>query len=281
MLYSNLRWRGFRVYPWNIPQPLPGGYLILNLRNKKPYIGVSINLSLRLGAYSSSRRDRPINYAIRKYGASAFVIVPLFYLMAPPVKGELERIEADLIVFWNSVSPNGYNLLQASGGVGPYGPEFAKIISAAQKGVPHTPEALAICRAAAQDPTRRAKISAALTGRKMSPERVKQISESQKGRKHSDETKARMGMVRHPHTEEAKARMRASLRGRPAWNKGIPHSEDRRVSISVEQKAAWADPNKRTARVEKARATLLIRGRKKPVWTPEMRERARKKKKQK
>ena len=60
----------------------------------------------------------------------------------------------------------------------------------------------------------------------------------QKGFKHSEEAKRNMrkSALGRKFTEEHKKKLSDSMKGRKAWNKGIPHSEETRKKISIKTK---------------------------------------------
>lgn len=131
-----LDWHGFLVLEYNIPINRPGVYSFWNTHNGKVYIGISG----RKGGVAARCRDRrqceedesKLGHAIRKYGRSSFLIVPFYYVTSTEVKTNrrlLLTIEAKLIAEFNSVK-NGYNIQEASEGVGPYGEAFRARIRA-------------------------------------------------------------------------------------------------------------------------------------------------------
>lgn len=99
----------------------------------------------------------------------------------------------------------------------------AKLGNQNRKGIPHTAET-------------REHLSGVLSGRIISPEHRTKIAAGLRGKKKSAQHRARI--------REAKA-------GKPTG----PCSAARRAGISVGNKAAWADPAKKAARLEKCQAT--------------------------
>ncbi len=103
------------------------------------------------------------------------------------------------------------------------------------RGVPHTSET-------------RAKIGNANRGLKRTPEMSKAQSDRQKGiaviECHTDETKAKIAASRKgkPRSEETKAKIAATRKQRniPAPNKGKKHTPEARAKISAKLKAAHA-----------------------------------------
>jgi hypothetical protein len=122
-------WFGFLAVPGNEPLARPGAYLITHVFSEKCYVGIGQNVRKRILGHGKGDGSIKIYRAIQKYGRGAFVVQPIYYSLDGT--GGLPTVEAELIVAWNSLHPIGYNIQQASGAVGPYGPEFGKIISAA------------------------------------------------------------------------------------------------------------------------------------------------------
>lgn len=178
---DNVEWREWRILPGITPLSRPGGYLIRNIVNGKPYIGISgvkTGIAGRIDGHKRGDSGRKFRNAVRKYGPGAFLVTPLFYVVGEVDKEWLQEVEADLIRDYDSVA-NGYNTVAAAGGVGPYGPEFGKIISATRKGI-------SPC-AAARENIRKAKL-----GKKQLPETVAKRNASNTGKKRSDVTRARL-----------------------------------------------------------------------------------------
>jgi group I intron endonuclease len=117
---------GFQINLDNYPLPLPGIYRYTNLISGKTYIGMSKNIEQREHDEKSSA---PVfRKAIIKYGRDNFLLEPLFYWTEGTVNRKwLYQLEAQLIADNNSVK-HGYNIKEADGGSGPYGPEFSKIL---------------------------------------------------------------------------------------------------------------------------------------------------------
>jgi len=137
--YSTLiDWRGFKVFSNNVPEKRPGGYSIWNLVNGKPYFGITgtkkgVADRGKSHAESSANDELKTKFArsLRKYGLSSFLFVPIFYLSEEVVdKIWFQTIEAEWIRE-NDAIRNGYNVVAASGGVGPYGEEFGNIVKEA------------------------------------------------------------------------------------------------------------------------------------------------------
>ncbi len=147
---DTILWRGFQVLPYNVPENRPGAYRFECLENGKCYNGISASIKRRIGNSGDNYYQHAgpkINNAIKKYGKSAFLLTPTFYLIEELNEYAnlyldnienirkatirfLSEIEADHIFLTDSVK-NGYNIIAAYGGVGPYGPEFGATIRAA------------------------------------------------------------------------------------------------------------------------------------------------------
>jgi group I intron endonuclease len=120
-----VQWHGgFWVSPDNQPAEQPGVYLLQRFATGKCYVGISQNVFKRCRAHAKFHL-RKLSNALRKYGKSAFVIVPIYYSACGI--GHLEELEAVLIADFDSAAKGGYNVKLANGHVGPYGPEFSAI----------------------------------------------------------------------------------------------------------------------------------------------------------
>jgi hypothetical protein len=118
------------------------------------------------------------------------------------------------------------------------------------------------------------KISEYHKGKPKSEEHKRKISESNKGISSTwnsrPEYRAKMsaimkgegnGMFNKKHTEESKRKMSESSKGKPAWNKGIPISEEQREAISKRNKGSKRPQSAIDAAAEKNR------GKKRPTRT--------------
>ena len=91
-----------------------GIYKITNLVNGKIYIGQSIHIETRIKEHfwkSELQKDRSYNsalhQAIRKYGKENFV----WEVVTECSVDEIDELEQKYIKEYNSLSPNGYNIL--------------------------------------------------------------------------------------------------------------------------------------------------------------------------
>jgi group I intron endonuclease len=177
-------WKGFRAFAWNLPLARPGVYLITNLLNGKRYVGISVNLKLRLRVHRyGSRTPTKLKGAFDKYGIGSFLIEPIYYSLDGT--DHLPVIEADLIAVYDSIR-NGYNVMAAFGNVGPAGPVFAETVARAWDNRDDTKQRLSEFRRAQwQDPEIRAAQCAAMVEASKRPE-VKQRRSAAKSRSWKD-----------------------------------------------------------------------------------------------
>ncbi len=132
VLSQTVKWFGFNCFLENVPAARPGLYLFICIPSKQPYVGISSTISSRCQDHSKARDKTKFGNALRKYGNDAFMLIPLFYLLDKNDRKVLSILEAEVISAYDAVK-NGYNIQQASGAVGPYGPEFGKILSKTNK----------------------------------------------------------------------------------------------------------------------------------------------------
>lgn len=92
-----------------------GIYKITNLVNNKSYIGQSINIDKRIKEHfwkATCEKDISFNsilhQAIRKYGKENF----RYEVLKECSVDEIDRLEQEYIKQYNTVSPNGYNILE-------------------------------------------------------------------------------------------------------------------------------------------------------------------------
>ena len=165
-------------------------YKITNLLDDKKYVGQTIfSLEHRWKQHQSKRSDcRYLKHAIQKYGKDNFEIKILSRCISTE---EMNHREQYYIKLFNTLAPNGYNLL--SGGK-----------------------------------NRKASID---TKKKMSEshkkswtqERKLKQSLATKGKKHSKEHKLKIsaGLMGHVVTSETLKKLSNSHMGQKAWNKGL------------------------------------------------------------
>lgn len=98
--------------------PTCGIYKITNQINEKCYIGQSVNIEKRWIAHKSNAANSDFKYktalypAIKKYGLSNFT----FEIIEECLPDQLDEKEKYYIQYFNSISPNGYNLSEGGQG---------------------------------------------------------------------------------------------------------------------------------------------------------------------
>ena len=85
-----------------------GIYKIQNLINNKVYIGQSIDIKTRWYKHKCAQDDFYIHKALRKYGINNFS----FEILEECSQEELNKKEKYYIQFYNSLIPNGYNMIE-------------------------------------------------------------------------------------------------------------------------------------------------------------------------
>lgn len=92
-----------------------GIYKIENLTNGKIYIGQSIEIEKRWQKHLTAQDDFYIHKALRKYGKTNFS----FQILEECNQEELDNKEKYWIDYYNSLTPNGYNMIPGgSNGMG-------------------------------------------------------------------------------------------------------------------------------------------------------------------
>lgn len=82
-------------------------YIIRNTINEKVYIGQAVNTKKRFQGHCSNKKDNSIiDAAIRKYGKENF-----YYQILEEQIEDYDEKEKYYIKFFNSLAPNGYNIL--------------------------------------------------------------------------------------------------------------------------------------------------------------------------
>lgn len=90
-----------------------GIYKITNLINGKSYIGQSIHIKRRWNEHKKQNANSLIGKAIKKYGKKNFV----FEVLEEVSKNDcelLDELEAMYIHSFNTITPNGYNIMDSS-----------------------------------------------------------------------------------------------------------------------------------------------------------------------
>ena len=107
-------------------------YIIENSINDKYYIGQTVNPSKRWSKHCSEKsHSRAIYSAIQKYGKENFEFILLENCKSLE---ELNRREKLWISYTDTVSPNGYNLIEGGGSSGRCSLETRQRISDSKKG---------------------------------------------------------------------------------------------------------------------------------------------------
>ena len=84
-----------------------GIYKIENLLNGKCYIGQSINIESRIAKHKSAKDNFYIHRALRYYGVKNFS----FMILEECDQKLLDQKEKEYIFIYNSLAPNGYNMI--------------------------------------------------------------------------------------------------------------------------------------------------------------------------
>jgi len=224
-------WKSFMANPVNLPIPRPGAYMIWNMINGKGYIGISENLQNRLTSHARSGSPSKLRNAIKKYRSKSFIIIPLYYMTnyEPEL---LLRIEVDLIKTFDTIKW-GYNVIEACGRVGPYGPLFSAILQNTW------------------NDQRRAKLTEIMKKRWSDPEYRNRAISSMKAnpnlrRPRSLDSKARMSISaknRKPPNVETRSKISKS-------NTGKIRTAETRSRIAKITKTQWSDNESRAKRIE-------------------------------
>jgi group I intron endonuclease len=214
-------------------------YKITHKQSGKCYVGQTTrSIKRRLKEHKNSSYCARLYHAIKKYGIDAFSID---IVAEYDNLEDLNNAEEYYINYYNSLSPNGYNLL-TGGKNKKHSEESKQKMSAALKGK--------------SKPWLKGK--GPFEGKRHSEESKKKMSLGQKGntahlgKSHSTETKIRISLAKkgkhssiktefkkgkeNPmfgkhHTEETKAKMSAAKKGKSSPRKGIPWSENRRQAF--------------------------------------------------
>lgn len=197
-------------------------YLVTNRINGKQYVGQTVRtISYRRkrhekGASPNSRML--ICRALARYGIDNFDWDEVY---SDVPDEDLNRLEMEAIKWYNSKSPNGYNLTDGGeGGAIFFGP--------------HSKES-------------RDKIGLAMRGRKLTEKHKIKIGLTSMGRKHpprSEESrqKSSLAMMGFRHSQESKDKMSKTRKGRPSTMLGKHHSLKTKMLLSVLQKGKKKKP---------------------------------------
>jgi group I intron endonuclease len=198
-----------------------GIYLITHYETGKKYVGQSINIKNRLSIHARGYSKTILGRTILKYNWSSFNTE----ILQICERALLNDAEKQWIVFYDCVSPKGFNLT-SGGNQAEFSIETIQKLRKAQQN--RSPEHIANKNAAASRPETRAKISESLKGRVFSDKTKNLLREAKKGFKYSDESKASMS---------ASAKIRVVETGfverMIKIHKGTHHSENHRAKISA------------------------------------------------
>ena len=229
-------------------------YRIYHKASMKSYIGKSVRSIERINKHFNGNGGSPVLCrAIKKYGADAFR-VEIIESDAP--ESWLSKMEILHIRFFNSKTPNGYNLTDGGEGVsGMTGhiawnkgkvlsPEHRQKISEASKGKVLSPETRQKISEASKGRTAWNKGKPAWNkGKSPSPETRQKLSESKTNP--SPETRRKMSEAKKGKVLSPEHRQKISVagkgrtawnKGKPAWNKGKSPSPETRRKLSESHK---------------------------------------------
>ncbi len=180
----------------------------LSLPNGKSYIGVTTDLERRLSEHRC--RDTLIGRAIRKHGEPS---VQVLVICSEDTAYDIER---KAVLAFNTLHPNGYNLMGGGMGGRKVSHRTRKQMSESHTGLTMPPE----------------------VRQKISDTRIRKGLKSWLGRKHSEATKAKIAEAgrKRRHSVETRNRISKSKTG----VKRGPVSEETRRKISEGQRQAHA-----------------------------------------
>lgn len=185
----------------------------------KSYIGQTNNLSRRMEKHRhSSSTCRAFHNAINKYGWDNMIIEVLYEGITLE---EANKVETQTILELNTLYPNGYNL--TTGGDNRRLSEYTKqriSTNSARRGKQNLNKG----RTDFHSPEIRALISTYSKLRALSPEHKERLRQSRIGSKHSDASKQKISANN-------------ARRGKPAYNRGVPHSEERKEKLKIARRA--------------------------------------------
>lgn len=185
----------------------------------KSYIGQTKNLSRRLEKHRhSSSTCRAFSNAISKYGWEQMLVEILYNELT---LDEANKLETQSILTLNTLYPNGYNL--TTGGDSKILSEDTKrriSQNSARKGKPNPNKG----RTDFHSQEIRAIISTYSKIKALTPEHKERLRQSRIGSKHTDESKQKISD-------------NSARRGKPAYNRGIPHSEERKEKLKLARRA--------------------------------------------
>jgi group I intron endonuclease len=187
-------------------------YKITNKVNGKIYVGKTVrSLQIRWRGHCQNCNEgssSSLHRSIRKYGKDSFSIEILDQGNSPAELNILEKLWIKKLQSYKSQI--GYNLT--------FGGDGGLKIPGLRKCSEET----------------KTKISRALKGKKRSKEVREKMSQTRKGRRFSEEMKIRYSLAQKArYTKMKLLGIPNPLKGRKAWNKGIPNSEETNRKIAV------------------------------------------------
>lgn len=215
-------------------------YLARNKANGKGYVGQttkSLKERKRCHVKDSLRRTTPFAKAIVKYGADGFD----WYVLSIVDNNRLYAIEKQWTKALGTLSPSGYNLIDAGPGRSGYSlsDEAKARLSEFRTGRPMPDETKRKIANTLKNRVfsneHRANLSASCKGRVMSQESIEKTRAAKIGKKMSAETRAKMSASKKgkrtggPVTAESRAKISASKIGK----KHGPYSPDHCAAISA------------------------------------------------
>jgi len=252
-------------------------YVITNTVNGKQYVGQTIKTitqrwSEHCSQASAPRRARTaLPAAIRKYGADVFTIEAIYELIATSMQPDLDAAEAIFIELFQTMAPDGYNLVHGGRGGARsaearehmslakqnQSQETRAKISANRRGKIHSPDARARMSASQRrrferdgvSSATRQRLSVASKNRIRTPEHGARISAALKGRPRSPETVAKMKATKTARRGTYKKRVvSAETRKRISLARiGIQFSADTREKMSAARRGKPWSPTRREA----------------------------------
>ena len=220
-----------------------GVYIIRNEVNGKYYIGETVNIHKRMSEHKS-HKHQVISKAIKKHGIEKF-FVEVYYL--PDVgKKFLHDLEEQLIIKYNCLIPNGYNVcLKGTDNTGrKYSEESKRKMSLAKLGKKASPEARLNMSLSKKGKNKKPfteehkeNIRKARLGVKASPEAIENMKRSQKIRANSEEGKRKTAEIMRKRYEDPNERLKLSLKlsgvNNPQYGKPVPEERRKRISQSL------------------------------------------------
>ena len=192
-------------------------YLTTNLKNGKKYIGDHSTNNLEDGYLGSGKPY--FQRALKEYGKENFKREILEFFES---KEEAFNAQEKFIIFYNTLTPDGYNI-SPKGGYGVpksyLSEETKEKIGNSSRGRFHTAES---------------KLKMGRRGRKFSEESKEKMRKTAQKRKASEETKLKMrnSKLNRTLSEESKNKLSNSKKGKPSPMKGKNHSEESKLKIS-------------------------------------------------